>query len=158
MKLLYRHTQFSYLRLVVLGGLLIYVIATMFSTGHFALSLLLSLILVALLITFVAQTVEVYSDKVKIGLGPGIQLKTIPIEEIVDCCVIKTDWKSMMGFGRSPSNPTYGVSGLDAVELDLRNDTMIRIGTDEPEKLAKVIEDAMIARKSRAVPAEIKQH
>lgn len=156
MKHLYRHTQFSYVRVVVLGLVLIYVAATMFSSGHMALSILLSLILLALLITFVAQTVEVSSEIVKVGLGPGIQLKTIPIDEIVDCCVIRTTWKTMMGFGRPPSNPTYGISGLDAVDLDLRNGSSIRIGTDEPDKLAKVIEDAMIARKSKVSPLEMK--
>lgn len=156
MKQIYRHTQFSYVRLIILGGLLIYVVATMFSTGHVALSILISLILLALLITFVAQTVEVNSEKVKIGLGPGIHLKTILIDEIIDCCVIRTTWKSMMGFGRPPSNPTYGISGLDAIELDLRNGSSIRIGTDEPDELARVVEDAMIARKSKAVSVESK--
>lgn len=37
----------------------------------------------------------------------------------------------------------YNVSGFDAVEIQLRNGKIYRIGTDEPKKLAQAIGDAI---------------
>ncbi len=87
----------------------------------------------------------------RIAVGPGIPLKRIPLREIASCRPVRNRWWYGWGIHRVRNGWLYNVSGLDAVELVLRNGNVVRVGTDEPE----VLHDAVISRIGRKLsPAE----
>jgi hypothetical protein len=53
---------------------------------------------------------------------------------------VKNQWWWGWGIRLIPGGWLYNVSGLDAVELKMKNGRVYRIGTDEPRKLAEFIQ------------------
>jgi hypothetical protein len=69
------------------------------------------------------------------------------LQEIENVCIDQSSWSEFWGIRFTARGLLLNISGLDAVELDFKNGGMIRVGTNEPEQLAKAIEDELIARK-----------
>ena len=68
--------------------------------------------------------------------GWGVWTKRIPLEDIASAVPVRNPWWYGFGIHRTPRGWLYNVSGLDAVEIRLRNGRKLRLGTDEPGKLA----------------------
>jgi hypothetical protein len=56
--------------------------------------------------------------------------------------VVRNRWYYGWGIRITPRGWLYNVSGLDAVELALKNGKCVRIGSDEPHALARAIDHA----------------
>ncbi|MBK9953017.1 MAG: hypothetical protein IPP10_16520, partial [Candidatus Competibacteraceae bacterium] len=74
--------------------------------------------------------------------GIGLIRKSIPLAEIVEVKPVRNSW--LHGWGDSLDAPgwLYNVSGWEAVEITLRSGKRFRLGTDEPQKLARAIQAA----------------
>lgn len=98
-----------------------------------------ALILLACLVIFTSLVVEVNDERVWLGFGPGLVQRTFPLDTIRHAQAVRNPWYYGWGIRIIPGGWMWNVSGLDAVELELRNGRRFRIGTDEPEELADTI-------------------
>jgi len=60
---------------------------------------------------------------------------------------VRNQWWWGWGIRLIPGGWLYNVSGLDAVELKMKNGRIFRIGTDEAQRLAEFIQ----AKRSKSV-------
>ncbi len=89
---------------------------------------------------FGSLTVAVQAGSLEIKFGVGWVRKRFELEEIDSCEVVGNPWWYGWGIKRIPKGWLFNVSGRDAIELLMRNGTVYRIGTDEPEKLSRAIQ------------------
>lgn len=88
---------------------------------------------------FASLTVRVTDRALHFYFGPGFWEKRIPLAEIAAARAVRNSLWHGWGIRLTPHGWLYNVSGLDAVEIEKTDGTTLRIGTDEPEKLAKVL-------------------
>jgi hypothetical protein len=104
--------------------------------------IVLALLMIVLGILFSSMTIRVDEDSLKWHFGPGFWKKTIDIHHISEIQTVANRWWYGWGIRRIPKGWLYNVSGMRAVEIQLQNGRMVRLGTDEPEKLGAAIEQA----------------
>jgi hypothetical protein len=88
---------------------------------------------------FSSLTVEVSSDELTWYFGPGIWRKSVARSEIESATPARNKWWWGWGIHLTPRGWLYNVSGLDAVEISLRNGKMLRIGSDQAPTLAEAL-------------------
>ena len=98
------------------------------------------IVLAAVAILFSSLTVEVGDNELRWHFGPGLWTYRLPLDEIKEVAVVKNHWWNGFGIRMGPGFRLYNVSGLDAVELRLKSDEVRRIGTDDPQGLANVLQ------------------
>lgn len=136
---MYKHTQIGWLTLILLGiGILL--------TGYFGIlysnwiALSVFGVLMICTILFSSLTVIVNNNSIEIKFGSGLIRKKFRFEEIESCTVVKNRWWYGWGIRKIPKGWLFNISGLDAVELLMRNGKVYRIGTDEPQELIEFIQ------------------
>ena len=138
----YRRTQSGAgLRVLIAIGPIVLVIVG-FMLGQ---SLLLPLAVALGLVGFVftSLTVEVTATHLVWSFGPGVWRNAIPLATIATATAETNKWWWGWGIHRTPRGWLYNVAGLKAVEVSTRDGRRVRIGSDEPERLASVILAAM---------------
>lgn len=105
---------------------------------------------ILVLLVFHSLTVQV--DELAIGLSFGIGLirKSILLDEIAAFQPVRNRWFYGFGIRYTFRGWMWNVSGLDAVELTYTSGKRFRIGTDEPQKLAAAINQALRSSGSQA--------
>ena len=99
-----------------------------------------TLVLMALLIpVFGWLTVLVDEEAVTTKFGVGLIRKKIKLKDIQGATRVRNKWYYGWGMRMGPSGWIYNVSGLDAVEIELKGGGRFRIGTDEPEELLRAL-------------------
>jgi hypothetical protein len=88
---------------------------------------------------FGTLTTIVRDDAVEIRFGPGLIRKRLALKDVESCRTVRNPWYYGWGIRKIPRGWLFNVSGLDAVELVMRNGKRYRIGTDEPEELQRAI-------------------
>ena len=150
----YKHTQFSYLMLVVTLIVLAlfawaYITASAepvsYNSGsNFVMTSIMALI-VFLLASFVSLQVTIDEKYLWIKFGYGIFKKKFSLDDILSAKTVKNHryygWGIRIRFW--PKMWIFNVSGFDAVELKIKNGKIYRIGSDEPKKLEQAILKAM---------------
>lgn len=103
------------------------------------------LLSVLILISFATLKVMIDEKYLRIKYGYGIFWKKFPLNEIVSARTVKNHW--YYGWGIRlwlwPKMVIFNVSGLDAVEIKMKNGKIYRIGTDEPKQLESAILQAI---------------
>jgi hypothetical protein len=99
-------------------------------------------VLGAALVVFGTLTVEVDPERVRLVFGLGLVRKTIRLADVAAFQPVRNPWIVGWGIRLIPGGQLWNVSGLDAVELALRDGRVFRIGTDEPDALARALETA----------------
>ncbi len=102
-------------------------------------------LLLVILAFFHNLTVSVDQEFVQLAFGVGIVHRKIPLNELTSCKVVTNQWWWGFGIRKIPGGWMWNVSGLKAVELRRKNGRMFRVGTDEPEALAAVIQERLAA-------------
>jgi hypothetical protein len=147
----YRHTQPGILMRNILGGLTAVFAFLAFWLGAsepqagvaFGLP---ALILLASLLLFHSLTVEIEQGWLRIRMGIGLIHRNFRIADIEYVEQVRNRWFYGWGIRLTPHGWLFTVSGLDAVQIRLRNGRNYRIGTDEPERLRSAIEAAKARR------------
>jgi hypothetical protein len=98
-----------------------------------------AVLLLAALLLFSALTVAADQEKIAWHFGPGVIRKAFLYGEIESIKQVRNHWLYGWGIRWFGKGWLYNVQGLDALELKLKNGKIIRIGTDEPEKLLSFI-------------------
>lgn len=137
-RLLYRHTQIGTL---ILFSLAIGALIVIGAGGRMAGPLLAALLLTAFL--FSTLTVEVDEENLAFFFGPGFLRRSLPLKSIRSFRVVRNPWWYGWGIHLTPHGWLYNVSGWEAVELELEDGRRLRIGTDEPQRLAQALREAL---------------
>ena len=99
-------------------------------------------ILLVMDMLFRSLTVTIDTETISLAFGLGIIQKQFRIAEIESAGIIRNRWWYGLGIRKIRHGWLYNVSGLDAVELQMKDGPRYRIGTDEPNKLLEAIESA----------------
>jgi hypothetical protein len=97
-----------------------------------------------ILALFFRLTVTVDEHFVRAVFGIGIIGKRIPLGNIVSVRKVTNPWWYGWGIRLIPGGWMWNITGMQAVELKLKNGRLLRIGTDEPEALEAAIKYRMI--------------
>ncbi len=107
-------------------------------------------ILAVSLLLFHSLAVEVDERWVHVAFGVGLIRRSIPLERIASCDVVRTPWYFGWGVRYVFRGWMWNVSGFDAVELTYRSGGHFRIGTDDAASLAAAIDRACAAAAQQA--------
>jgi len=135
----YRHTQVGWTVLAVTGTILLWIVLV----PHSGVPPAVAALLVAVLVLFSSLTVTIDAERIEIRYGPGIIRFRVALVDIASCRTVRNPWLAGWGIRWIGSGWLLNVSGLDAVELALKNGKILRIGTDEPDRLCTAIQQAM---------------
>ena len=139
----YRHTQIGYLHLVLYSALLLF-IGYLNIVMDFNPFVLVGLIVIFIVIgIFTRLTVAVDGQMIKIQFGLGVIRKVFPLKDIEAYCVVKNPWYYGWGIRFTPRGWLFNVSGFSAIELQMKSGKRYRIGTDDPDNLAKALDEAL---------------
>ena len=106
-------------------------------------ALLVFVILVVTLWLFSGLTVMVDEHSIQVRFGPGAIKKTISLADIQSAKPVRNKWWYGWGIHTIPGGWVYNISGLDAVELVLRDGRIYRVGTDEPQRLCDFVRERL---------------
>jgi hypothetical protein len=151
MKTNYRHTQISFVFAALLVALLFLAIALVVTT-HYGIEAMVGYIVIAVILAnYLSLTVEVKPEKLEMRFGLGLVRRSIGLGEILNLCVVETTPEEGLGMHLTASGWLYNIAGRQAVEIILRDDSQVRIGSDEPVELARAIENALIEMRKMPV-------
>ena len=102
-----------------------------------------SFVLLVLAWLFGSLTVEVDGDELRHFFGPGFWKKTYQLQEIESVKQVRNSWIFGWGIRLTPHGWLYNVSGLDAIQVQLRSGRKFRIGTDDPSDLVEALEKSV---------------
>ncbi len=69
--------------------------------------------------------------------------EAVPLSEIESHSAVRNPWYYGWGLRRTPIGWLYNVSGLEAVEITMKDGRKVRIGTDDPAGLDAAIGAAL---------------
>ena len=139
----YRHTQIGY----VTGGALLAALPLIYyafmvedgELGLFAYTMLGGFGVLAVL--FSSLTVTVTDQELVFYFGPGFWTRRFALDDIVSAEVVRNSALHGWGIRYTRHGWLYNVSGLQAVQVTIRGEEQIRIGTDEPEALKQALDE-----------------
>jgi len=143
MRTSYRHKQFGTALVVGNSALILLVFWLTAQAGPHPVLLLALALLAFLLVIFSSLTVMITASSLVFWFGPGVMRKTVPLASIESAVPVRNPWYAGFGIRYLVQGILYNVSGLSAVEIVLRDGKSFRLGTDEPEKLASALREAM---------------
>jgi Zn-dependent protease with chaperone function len=148
----YRHTQYS--RLIwplALVAVAITLVAALLAGAPVL--IVAAAAPIALLIGWIfgSLTTTVTTETLSWWFGPGFWKKSVLLSEIEACEPVRNRWWWGWGIRYYGKGWLYNVSGLDAVEIRLAGGKYIRIGTNQPDRLAAAVCGGDIAAASADV-------
>ena len=138
----YRHTPFG--TAIVVPLLLLAALADGVGTltGVTLIAVLGPGLMAGFLALFYALTVEIDAIHLRFRFGIGLIRKQIPLAEIADALPVRNTWLYGWGIHRTPHGGLYNVSGREAVDITLTSGQRLRLGTDDPLRLAQALQAA----------------
>ena len=94
---------------------------------------------------FGSLRVSIDEEEIAIRFGPGWPRKRIPLAGIRGAEPVRNSWWYGWGIRLTPHGWLWNVSGYDAVQIQLDDGRLMRIGTDEPQELTAAIRQALDA-------------
>ncbi len=140
----YHHRQLGTLVLIV-GGLSIGLLAALlYFLGAYPVGVAVLILLVVVFSLCPTLTVEVTDADIVVKFGPGLVRRRFPLSGVRGARAVRNQWYYGWGIRMLPKGLLYNVSGLDAVEIEMADGGVHRIGTDEPAALLKAIQGARV--------------
>jgi hypothetical protein len=143
MLVMYQHTQKGWLLLTLLGAFTVGLGFAAIQSGQPE-PLIPAGILLVVLALFCCLTVRADDKQIEVSFGPGLIRKKLRLEKVQTCQPVKNHWWFGWGIrciGRRKW--LFNVSGLDAVELVMKDGAVYRVGTDEPDQLSRFIQSRL---------------
>ena len=139
----YKHTQIGYLLLISYSVVALGIAFLNIAAAFHPLAVALLIILLIVLGIFSRLTVAIDDRTIKIQFGLRVIRKAFPLKEIDAYRVVKNPWYYGWGIRFTPRGWLFNVSGFSAIELQMKSGKRYRIGTDDPENLAKALGKAL---------------
>lgn len=136
---MYKHTQIGWIILVISTPVIL-ILAFWAAINPILAAIIAIIVLIVMLALFTSLTVVGNSDEIRFYFGPGVIKKRIRYNQIKSARKVRSHWYYGWGIRWYGRGWLYNVSGLDAIELELTDNTELRIGTDEPDKLLAFLE------------------
>jgi len=92
---------------------------------------------------FATLTVVVDDRTVSLSFGLGSLRREVVLADVNAARKVRDHWYDGWGVRIIPRGRLYNVGGLDAVELEMENGRVVRIGTDQPDALLAAINAAL---------------
>lgn len=146
----YRHTQAGWQVYGVLIPMTLFLMYTLI-TREPAVFGLLALIFAVVVTLFGWLTVHINARRLLIKFGVGLIRRTISLDTVRSFAPVRNRWWYGWGVRFTPHGILYNVSGLQAVELLLHDGRRVRVGTDEPEALARALQSATGVAASKSI-------
>lgn len=143
MRTSYQHKQFGGISLLASVAGVLVILGLVSQMGAHPLLLAVLGLLVFVAVAFSSLTVAVTFSSLVFWFGPGILRKTVSLEDIERVEAVRNPWYYGVGMRITPRGMLYNVSGLSAVEITQRSGGRFRLGTDEPERLCRALQEAM---------------
>jgi len=150
----YRHTQIGWTLIVlVVAVVLAELTIVAFSEPRGTLALALSGAFVAvvavMLALFSTLTVAVDDRAVRLWFGLGSLRREVMLADITAARKVQKHWYAGWGVRIIPGGRLYNVGGLEAVELEMDNGRVVRVGTDQPDALLAAVQAALEVKEGR---------
>jgi len=142
----YSHTQVGTVIIAGMVTVCVFAVAALaaFPENAGMLALVVLVVVGAMLALFSFLTVEIEGDTITCKFGVGLVRKRIALADIESAKAVRNHWLVGWGIRWVPGHYwVWNVSGLDAVELAMKDGSRFRIGTDEPEVLARALQTAL---------------
>ena len=139
---MYQHTQYGWIIIAVAVPVVIFLaIASLAAKPASAAGMMVftAICLAALLALFGSLTVKADNEGIRFHFGPGVIRRHIPYKDIVSVKRVRNHWYYGWGLRWYGRGWLYNVSGLDALEIALRNGKFIRVGTNQPDELLRFV-------------------
>ncbi|MEJ2151424.1 MAG: hypothetical protein P8Y29_00395 [Gemmatimonadota bacterium] len=142
--MVYHHTQTGW---VIIGSVIVGLVVTLWwllaVSEHWGPDIVVAATLTALflflLFVFRAMTIEVDSAELRWWFGGRFWTHNVAIDKILAVVIVRTRFWHGWGIHRVSGGWLYNVSGRSVVEVHLRGGKLLRLGTDEPERLLCVL-------------------
>ena len=135
----YKHTQIGYLLIVALGAAVVMIgnlaVATKFNPG----TLLPLAFMILCLLAFATLTVQVNDQAITIRFGIGLIRRSFLLQDVQAYRAVKNPWYYAWGIHAIPGGWIFNVSGMEAIELQMKNGKKYRIGTDDVQGLVSAV-------------------
>jgi len=135
----YRHTQFGTVIVVSLLLSAVLFAGLRMMTGLMPLAVIGPVLMAVSLALFYARTVEIDAIYLRFGFGVGLIRQRIPLAEVRAVEPVPNSWLYGWGIHRTPHGGLYHGSGWAAVVITVTSGQRLRLGTDEPRRLAQVL-------------------
>ena len=138
----YHHRQIGTLVVWVLALTVLLLVSLLYFVEANPVGIAVLFVLLLCFVLFWALTVEVTESDVVLKFGFGLIRKRFPLSSIVSARAVRNKWYFGWGIRLLPKGWLYNVSGLDAVEIETKDGSVHRLGTDQPSELLRAIRDA----------------
>lgn len=145
----YKHTQIGFAIIVIFPLVFSLQISAVLSsveslskTGWIVL-IVTNLLLLAIGVLFSSLTIKIEQGLLVWHFSFLFWKKSIKMGEIESCVVVKNTIFHGLGIRMLGNGWLYNVSGLDAVQVNLKSGAIIRLGTDQPTFLCAALNNAL---------------
>lgn len=142
----YEHTQVGYLIIVAMAAAMVLIGIILATAGTNWIAIVVLVVLAIALVSFPSLTVVIGEEELVVQFGSGLIRKRFKLNEIQSCQAVKIPWYRGWGIRLTPNGMLFRVSGLQAVEINLRTGKRYLIGTDVPQELEEAIRQAINSR------------
>jgi len=139
----YKHTQIGYLMIVALGIAVLLIGNLVRVTNFNPTTAFLLAFMILCLASFATMTVEVDAEAISLRLGIGAIRKRFLLKDVETYRAVKNPVYYAWGIHVIPNGLIFNVSGLQAVELQMKDGRKYRIGTDDVRGLTNAVETNM---------------
>ena len=139
----YSHTQFGWWILVALDTAMVAIVLIAALLHDFNPIVWTVLAILAFMeANFFCLTVKVNGEKLTLRFGVGLIRIVTSLSDIASVRAVTNPWYAGWGIRYMQDGWIYNVSGLRAVEVELRSGSKLRVGTDQPERLEAVLKES----------------
>ena len=136
----YRHRQIGTLMLLTLGFAVALVAVAFFLIPVFSLvPIVILVILFISILSFWSLTVQLDEETLDISFGVGLFRKRYRTNDIANSMIVRNPWYYGWGIKLTRYGWLYNVSGLDAVQVEMKDGRRFRIGSDDCQGLSEAI-------------------
>ncbi len=139
----YKHTQIGYLLLISYSAAALFMVYLNVMVDFHPLACAGLIMVLIVLRVFSRLTVTIDDQIIKAEFGLRVIRKVFPLQEIEAYRVVRNPWYYGWGIRFTPRGWLFNVSGFSAIELQMKNGKRYRIGTDDPENLARSLQSAL---------------
>jgi len=137
---IYRHSQIGYaMRTIMLVASAAALASCLIPEAPWPLLLVIGGVLAGAGWIFSVLTIEVTPSQLQWHFGLGVWKVYCPRADIASAVAVRNKWWYGFGAHHTSRGWLYNVGGLDAVEVALKDGTTFRLGTDEPQALARAL-------------------
>jgi hypothetical protein len=144
----YRQTQVGWAVIVPLLLVIAITVPVLLAADLLVMAVVVGSLFSLLLLVFGTLTLTIDADTIEARFGIGLIKKRVPLAEIRGFEPATSPWYYGWGIRLYPGGWLYNVSGLESVELSLRDGKRLRFGTAEPHAVC----DALRAKIGKLAP------